>query len=77
MYLHQQQDKFRKAIEETSISTGFLQAQIEKDYYLFLILKTLIERTNIPVIFKGGTSLNQSYEIINRFSEDLDLSEIG
>jgi len=74
MYLHQQHDKFRKAIEETSISTGLLEAQIEKDYYLFLILKTLIERTNIPVVFKGGTSLNQSFEIINRFSEDLDLS---
>ena len=26
------------------------------------------------VVFKGGTSLSKCFEIINRFSEDIDLS---
>jgi predicted nucleotidyltransferase component of viral defense system len=74
MHLHHHHGEFKRAIEDTSLALGYSEAQIEKDYYLFLILKTLIGLSQLPVIFKGGTSLNQSFEVINRFSEDLDLS---
>jgi len=46
---------------------------IEKDYYVSLFLRCALEK--IPgLIFKGGTSLSKCYNIINRFSEDVDLS---
>ncbi len=46
---------------------------IEKDYYVFIILRELTKR--IPeLVFKGGTSLSKCHKIIDRFSEDVDLS---
>ena len=48
-------------------------AIIEKDYYVTLFLESLVKK--VPnLIFKGGTSLSKCYKIINRFSEDIDLS---
>ena len=48
-------------------------AIVEKDYYVTLFLESLFKR--VPnLIFKGGTSLSKCYKIINRFSEDIDLS---
>ncbi|MDO3408232.1 nucleotidyl transferase AbiEii/AbiGii toxin family protein [Saccharibacillus sp. CPCC 101409] len=49
------------------------EAIIEKDYYVSVVLKTIGE--HIPeIIFKGGTSLSKAYKLIDRFSEDIDLS---
>ena len=48
-------------------------AQVEKDYYVTLLLKEIAKR--IPnIIFKGGTSLSKCHKIIHRFSEDIDLT---
>lgn len=48
-------------------------AIIEKDYYVTYLLKELV--TQEPcIIFKGGTSLSKCYKLINRFSEDIDLT---
>jgi len=49
---------------------------IEKDFWVCWILKILF---SLPVsgshlTFKGGTSLSKCYNIINRFSEDVDIS---
>jgi len=49
---------------------------IEKDFWVCWILKILF---SLPVsgrhlTFKGGTSLSKCYNIINRFSEDVDVS---
>lgn len=45
---------------------------IEKDYYVFLLLNEI--NKNYPdIIFKGGTSLSKCYNLINRFSEDIDI----
>lgn len=46
---------------------------VEKDYFVSLILKELSDR-NKNIVFKGGTSLSKAYQIIDRFSEDIDLS---
>lgn len=46
---------------------------IEKDYYVTMFLEALTKR--VPnLLFKGGTSLSKCYKIINRFSEDIDLT---
>ena len=38
-----------------------------------MILKELIQR-NSDVVFKGGTSLSKAYHVIDRFSEDIDIT---
>lgn len=62
---------------EISNTTGLNLSSIEKDYYICLILKEISNlqyNENIPVYFKGGTSLYKRFEIPTRFSEDIDLT---
>lgn len=73
MFLHHDRDGFRTRLLDASLKLGLTEHQIEKDYYLFMILKSLKKNSDLPIVFKGGTSLNQAYQVINRFSEDLDL----
>lgn len=46
---------------------------IEKDIVQSMLLHDL-SQSGIPLVFKGGTSLSKAYRLINRFSEDIDLS---
>ena len=46
---------------------------VEKDYYVTLILKKL-SAIEYPVVFKGGTSLSKAFQVIDRFSEDIDIT---
>lgn len=46
---------------------------IEKDYYVTIALKSLSEKLD-DMVFKGGTSLTKCYQLLDRFSEDIDLS---
>lgn len=71
-YLHNEKELFNDIILAASRSLGINSAIIEKDYYVTLLLKNIIER-NSDIIFKGGTSLSKCYKVINRFSEDIDL----
>lgn len=49
---------------------------IEKDYWVVWVLKRLfsLEKMKPYLTFKGGTSLSKVYGLIDRFSEDIDLS---
>ncbi len=51
---------------------GLRPAIIEKDYYVTEALR-LIAATGKQVIFKGGTSLSKGWNLIQRFSEDIDI----
>ena len=52
---------------------GIEPALVEKDYFVTLFLRKAVER--IPgLVFKGGTSLSKCYNLIDRFSEDIDLT---
>lgn len=48
---------------------------IEKDLWVCLILDYLFNKSKYKdyFIFKGGTSLSKGYNVIKRFSEDIDL----
>ena len=46
---------------------------VEKDTIQSMFLNEL-SKVNLPFVFKGGTSLSKAYNLINRFSEDIDLS---
>ena len=45
---------------------------IEKDYYVTEALR-IIAGASDKVIFKGGTSLAKGWNLIQRFSEDIDI----
>ena len=54
---------------------GINQVAIEKDWWVTLILKALFQTDcRDSLIFKGGTSLSKGFNIIERFSEDIDLA---
>lgn len=51
------------------------EAAAEKDWWVTVVLYALFH-TSISeyLLFKGGTSLSKGWDIINRFSEDIDLA---
>ena len=53
-------------------NVGLRAAIIEKDYYVTEALR-LVSALGDKVIFKGGTSLSKGWNLINRFSEDIDI----
>ena len=59
---------------ETALN-GINQLAIEKDWWVTVTLKALFNTECRNVLsFKGGTSLSKCYNIIERFSEDIDLA---
>ena len=48
-------------------------AIIEKDYYVSETLRIIAATSADKVIFKGGTSLAKGWNLIQRFSEDIDI----
>lgn len=74
MYLHKEdRELLRDIIVTVSEKSGIEENIVEKDYYVTLILKELAMR-NSDVVFKGGTSLSKAYQVIDRFSEDIDIT---
>ena len=60
---------------QLSALTGMQAQAIEKDAWVTLILRMLFTSDVKDVlVFKGGTSLSKAYQLIERFSEDIDLA---
>lgn len=73
MNLYDSKKDFFDLVKATSDYYKINEVYVEKDYYVFMFLKKL--NFIFPyIVFKGGTSLSKCFEIINRFSEDIDLS---
>ena len=55
--------------------SGINRVIIEKDYWVTIVLDYLFNISDFKnyFIFKGGTSLSKCFNLINRFSEDIDL----
>lgn len=66
-------EKWIQIIETVSNEIGKDLIVIEKDMIQSLFLYNL-SQFNPNLVFKGGTSLSKAYGIINRFSEDIDIS---
>lgn len=72
-WLHKHSD-FRFFINKTSQKMNLSEFIIEKDYWVTHILKNLTRSEfGSEFVFKGGTCLSKAYNLINRFSEDIDL----
>ena len=58
-----------------SIKKGINKEIIEKDFWVCLMLDYLFTKSKYKnhLTFKGGTSLSKGFDIIKRFSEDIDL----
>ena len=52
---------------------GLRPAIIEKDYYVTEVLRIIARTVAEKAIFKGGTSLSKGWNLIQRFSEDIDV----
>jgi predicted nucleotidyltransferase component of viral defense system len=76
MNLHNNPKAFEELISFTSQEMNLPPDAIRRDYYLVLLLNNLAESEFVDsVVFKGGTSISKCYPgIINRFSEDIDLT---
>ncbi len=73
MVLHKDKESFDIAIRAASRHFNVSPAMIEKDYYVTLVLCELAKQ--VPdLLFKGGTSLSKCHKIIDRFSEDIDIT---
>lgn len=73
MNLHHDKEIFREFIAGAANELHIPVGVIEKDYFVTLILKELSSKLK-DMVFKGGTSLTKCYQLLDRFSEDIDIS---
>ena len=61
--------------KNTALRKGLPESIIEKDFWVCFVLDYLFHRSKWQnnLAFKGGTSLSKAYDLIQRFSEDIDL----
>ena len=70
-------DERSELFSEAAAQRGDITPEvIEKDFWVCWTLKHVFDLGPTPakLIFKGGTSLSKVYGVIERFSEDIDLS---
>ena len=78
MTLHLEKILFHELINLTAAELKINPLFIEKDYWITVVLKRLSEsKFESESVFKGGTSLSKGYELIERFSEDVDIALIN
>ena len=78
MNLHNNKKLFGETIRAASQYSGVRATLMEKDYWITFVLSQLSESQYAGrTVFKGGTSLSKGYELIHRFSEDVDIAVIG
>lgn len=62
-------------IQSVSYRLGKTPTILEKDIWICWVLNHLFSIPNhLPMAFKGGTSLSKVFNIIHRFSEDVDIT---
>ncbi len=67
--------KQQELFKQLSFKTGIQPQAIEKDAWVTLVLRLIFNsRISEHLVFKGGTSLSKAYNLIQRFSEDIDLA---
>jgi hypothetical protein len=63
-------------IEQTAARIGWAASSVEKDFWVCWTLQQLFAMPGLAphLTFKGGTSLSKAWNLIDRFSEDIDLT---
>lgn len=74
MKLHENKQLFRQAVQFTAQQMNIPEIYVEKDYWVTFALYTIFNHDiGKDTVFKGGTALSKCFNLIERFSEDLDL----
>lgn len=68
----------RTILQEAASRRDLANIILEKDFWVCWTLKRLFSNPSLApfLTFKGGTSLSKAYGLIERFSEDIDLTII-
>jgi len=78
MKLHLDERIFQELIKLTGSELKIDNLFIEKDYWITFVLSRLAKSKYVAAsVFKGGTSLSKAYNLIGRFSEDVDIAIIN
>lgn len=78
MILHKDDIIFKDLLHSTSLRFKIPLPFVEKDYWITLVLSRLAKSKYLDEsVFKGGTSLSKGYNLIERFSEDVDIAIIN
>lgn len=73
MNLHENIKLYRDAIRFSAQQMKLQPKYIEKDYWVTYALFTIFNNEiGKDTVFKGGTALTKCYQLIERFSEDID-----
>jgi hypothetical protein len=74
-FLRLSADERKLYIDEGAARRGLSPVILEKDFWVCWLLGVLFESAfRDAIVFKGGTSLSKVFGVIDRFSEDIDLS---
>lgn len=77
MILHTDKKLFTDTILATAEYFSISPVYIEKDYWITHALRLMSQSNDAErVVFKGGTSLSKAYQLVNLFSEDIDVAVI-
>ena len=78
MRLHQYPELFHETLRAAADHLDIKLEFVEKDYWISLLLFRLSKSDYTDqVVFKGGTSLSKGFDLIERFSEDVDIAVIN
>jgi len=62
-------------LDKVALTTGLPVESIEKDWWVTMALQALFScECAEHIVFKGGTSLSKAWNLIERFSEDIDIA---
>lgn len=68
-------ERRNEILNQTTELTGLPAVAIEKDWWVTLALNVSFSLSySENIVFKGGTSLSKGWDLIERFSEDIDLA---
>ena len=74
-FLKLPREEQREVIVAAAPDLKLLPAVVEKDVWVCFALNILFAIPDArPMVFKGGTSLSKVFKLIERFSEDIDIS---
>jgi hypothetical protein len=74
-FLELRPDERRLYMEQAAVRRNVSPVILEKDFWVCWLLGVLFgSRFGRLLVFKGGTSLSKVFGVIERFSEDIDLS---
>lgn len=75
LWIHLNPEEKIASVQATAANRKIDERAVEKDWWVTAVLKALYNTECAPWLnFKGGTSLSKGWSLIDRFSEDADLS---